>query len=587
MKKRILQTSIILTFILTGLASYGQESVPGSTLSSSIKLEHEKKSFKGDDGKLYWNVELPVYINLSTGVNSSNFRLQKVKNKEMEAFSYPMYFDGHGVHYIRHKDFEHHVPENEVAFAVYVDGRKPISKSNLAQAPKYFSGNTRYYAKGVKMNLSATDEMSGLDKIYYEINGSGFKAYSNELPFDNEGSFATKYYSVDRVGNVEKENIMNFEVDGTPPSSTLEVIGDRYNDILSSRSKIKMEATDAKSGVKSISYSFDDQNEKKYYAKINLTSLSDGYHVLSNSSLDNVENKENIKDFKFYLDKLAPTVSSEVLGDFYQSASGKNYFSEKSSIKLIAEDNKAGVAEILYSINGRKEQVYSEPFLLEGADGGFVIKYRAKDNVNNYSKSAYDKNVSNVYLDKTAPIISHYYATPKVFARDTMFITSNTAVNLKASDYKSGVQKITYTIDNGQQIEYSKAFNLDKDGFHSISYIGLDNVNNEAKKSFILVVDNTGPETFSHFSINKIGTQKLDDQPEPIAIYPKNASLYLAATDHQVGTASIFYKLDNGAEKLYTGPIKVNRTGLRRVDIRAVDKLGNETKAEAVEFVIQ
>ena len=101
------------------------------------------------------------------------------------------------------------------------------------------------------------------------------------------------------------------------------------------------------------------------------------------------------------------------------------------------------------------------------------------------------------------------------------------------------------------------------------------------------MVDNTAPEIFSHLSIDKIGSQKLEKMEKEIPVYPRHAMLFLAATDKQVGTHKIYYSVDNGPEKEYLGPVKTSRAGLWVVKVRSIDKLGNENINEPIEFVIQ
>ena len=142
---------------------------------------------------------------------------------------------------------------------------------------------------------------------------------------------------------------------------------------------------------------------------------------------------------------------------------------------LSATDNKAGVKSIFYSIDGKSQIAFDQPFKLDLTQGTHRIRYRGIDKVENLGSFKTDNNLGALYLDLSAPNISHYYSGPKFETRDTMFITSETNVHLKAQDYQAGVQKIGYKLDDSDN-EYTEAFQVEKGGFHDVNYYATDNV---------------------------------------------------------------------------------------------------------------
>jgi len=79
-----------------------------------------------------------------------------------------------------------------------------------------------------------------------------------------------------------------------------------------------------------------------YGQPIKLSSLAEGEHTLTYFSVDKVNNNEEKKTHTFFLDKSAPRVISEVVGNTF-IANGREYFSGRTKLKLVALDNKAGV----------------------------------------------------------------------------------------------------------------------------------------------------------------------------------------------------------------------------------------------------
>ena len=110
---------------------------------------------------------------------------------------------------------------------------------------------------------------------------------------------------------------------------------------------------------------------------------------------------------------------------------------------------------------------------------------------------------------------------------------------------------------------------------------------NTNSKEIFCFVDNTGPEIFNHMSLQKIGQQKLIEKNIEIPIYASGTNLYLAATDKYVGTKTIYYSLNGSLYKTYGSAIPLNRSGLYKLNIKATDKLGNISKSDVIEFVVQ
>lgn len=583
---RVFIAMVALLISFTWGSSYAQDSGPKASISAPKKPAHKKKTFQDTDDKIYWQVSLPVKVNIGVAGGTESYQLKTVKNESMKQYSQPMFFDGHGIHYIRHFDYEHPIPENEVAWEVFVDGIAPRTKLSLTGAPKAIRNGATYYGKGLSGSLSSSDEMSGLDKTYHSVNGAAYSENTSTTSFAEQNTYDYRYYAVDRVGNDEEEHTESFIVDTSNPKTSHEIAGIRQDMVFSAKVNFDLSSEDELSGVKKVMWNFDDGKNALYKQKLWIGYLEDGEHTLNYYAEDYVENVEDKKTVKFYLDKIAPVVTAKIEGDMYEK-NGKTYVSERTTFSLSATDNKAGVRNIFYSIDGTKQVEYGSPFKLDRAQGTHNIKFRGVDKVENLGPYKTDKNMGALYLDLTAPTISHYYSGPKFHTRDTMFITSDTDVNLKALDYQSGVQKIGYELD-GSDNEYSSSFKVAKDGFHDVNYYALDQVNNKKEDKFFFIVDNDPPEIFTHFSMESIGTADMTEaEGGKVGIYSPHALLYIAATDEAVGTDKIYYRLDEGSEKLYTGPLKNLRKGFRTITIRAVDQLGNESEPTVLSFMIK
>lgn len=552
-------------------------------MNNSISLaqpdQHEPKIFNAADGKIYWNKALPVYVRISPTLDGEGTLLNSENQSD---YVNPLYFDTEGINYLRTRWAVNPetraavAPKVEVFMEIYADGIAPTAKDAFLQAPRYSAGGTQFYGKGLEIDLSSQDAVSGVDQIYYALDGDeAYQSYRQKRAMDREGAFTLKYYAVDKVGNAGEVQTKSFTVDLTPPVSAHDVSGLAETNVLSPGSILSLSVEDRLSGVKQLLYRFDDGEFRVYDGKsLDLSGLDDGDHTLEYYAVDQVANQEATKRFDFYYDKTAPLTASDVLGDRY-AIGGQTYFSGRTKMKLTAVDNKAGVKEILYAIDDGELQVYDQPFYLPNISGNHTIKYYAIDKLSNKPSGfgEFKHDISRYYLDLSGPDLTYDYQGSNFSTRDTVFINNQTQIQLSGVDKESGLQYLSYSLDGQtEEIRYGAPFTLDQPGFHRIEVFGYDNVNNRNVSEFFFVVDKAPPKIIPNFSVEPI------NQKEGLQVYPEYLVLFLAATDQAVGSDKIYYQINEAAEKLYTGPIKGFKKNTNyTIKLRSIDLLGNES----------
>jgi hypothetical protein len=545
--------------------------------------EHSKKNYVDSLNRYYIQKDLPVYFQVSNNANGSNpVSLQAEEKQRMELK--PLYLDGSGKHVIKHTDEK---TKKEYDLPIYADGIAPITTVKFLQAPHFVNATTNFYGKELIINIATKDEMSGINALYQSLDGIDYSIYQAQLNSLLQGKHKLKFYAVDNVGNAETPHERLFTVDLSAPETFHNVVGISSDNVISLSSRIYLTAQDSISGVAKTEYAFDAAPRIPYLIDnvLPLASLTDGNHVLNYYSKDNVNNIETVKELKFYLDRTAPIMASDVLGDRFVVGT-KVYFSGRTKLKLTAIDNKSGIKEVLYSIDGEPFQPYSEPIYLPSKPGNHTVKYYALDNASNQGIAAahnatlasqeYKYNVSTVYVDLTGPSIASAFEGRTFAKGDTVFINSATKIRLSGSDNESGLQKILYSYGSDVQEEiFAAPFTVSGSGYRKLSIFGYDNVNNRNVKTTEFVVDNQGPEVFHHFSVSAV------KGAEGQIYFPSYTSLTVASTDSQTGGEKITYAINGGAELTYTLPL----TGFVKnkkyeVKVSAFDKLGNKTVSE-------
>jgi hypothetical protein len=97
---------------------------------------------------------------------------------------------------------------------VFVNNRKiddetpPVSTARISGLQKGGS-----YSGSATVALSASDDVAGVRLTEYSLDaGVTWKRYEVPVVFDQQGSFAISYRSIDRVENLEQTKSLNFTV---------------------------------------------------------------------------------------------------------------------------------------------------------------------------------------------------------------------------------------------------------------------------------------------------------------------------------------------------------------------------------------
>ncbi len=558
---------------------------------SQDNITNVKKTFKSEDGKLFYNMNSPLYFWISTSP-TDNTKDVLLTSETSPQYSNPMYLDMEGYNTLRTttaadpKTKKAIVTQSQVIFEIYADGLPPVTTSSFLIAEKYKSGTTQYYGKGLEVNLSVIDPYSGTENIYYSLNGASFQKYTKNIEIEIEGEVKLRYLSTDNCGNEEKVHEYSFIVDKTPPVTTKQINGEQNGKVISQTATISLVSTDNLTGVKATYYSIDKGKPILYTKPLSAMLFFGGEHSLTYYAIDNVnnnnisnfgENTNSSFSFDFVVDKDGPTAELNITGDKY---TGKQLFvSQRSKFEVVASDDYSKIEVVKYGINVEATSDYSQPLVLTDKQGFTTLKYYAQDELGNIGK----KYTQAVYVDATEPNSYIEIGEPQFFHRDTLFINTETAIKIFSSDDESGLAKIEYSIDNDAYQPYTNSFKVDKIGYHIINFKATDNVNNvEIPKTSTFFIDNLAPEIFVNFSIEPIREETKDGVKYPV--YPTFSKLYLSATDKSTGEEEIYYSINGGKVTLYTSADLILKSGLLSkeqfytVKVTAKDKLGNQNE---------
>ena len=94
------------------------------------------------------------------------------------------------------------------------------------------------------MVLKSKDKVSGVENVYMSLNGEPYRIYKVIIRFLQAGVYNLKYYSVDRVGNVEDVKEKLFTIDDKEPILNWAFHGNVSGNTISGNSTIELLALD-------------------------------------------------------------------------------------------------------------------------------------------------------------------------------------------------------------------------------------------------------------------------------------------------------------------------------------------------------
>ncbi|HPN96272.1 MAG TPA: alpha/beta hydrolase [Candidatus Moranbacteria bacterium] len=122
--------------------------------------------------------------------------------------------------------------------AINIDKTIPISDIQFSGT----KGENDWFKSDVDINLTATDNLSGIDKILYSLNGSDYAEGIN-FSVSSEGENVIKYYALDKAGNKEEEKEAKVKIDKKLPS--IKIISPKNKNYLNNKiTPIKYEEED-------------------------------------------------------------------------------------------------------------------------------------------------------------------------------------------------------------------------------------------------------------------------------------------------------------------------------------------------------
>ncbi len=249
-------------------------------------------------------------------------------------------------------------------------------------------GEKVYLGPGGGLTLNAQDNLSGVGRTEYSLDGNTFLPYEKPIRLDKRGTYTLRFRSSDKVGNVEETQKQEIVYDDVAPASELKVQGKgkelsikgKTYLAISDGAGLDISAKDESAGLKQTWVSYDGGPWQPYLKTIFF--LKEGPHQLSFLSEDNVGNKEAARVATLYTVSTPPTTKAIPTGKLVNSG-GLLFATSGFRLRLEATDNAVGTERIEYKLGDETDfRPYEKPIDFKNA-GLQSVSYRAVDRIGN------------------------------------------------------------------------------------------------------------------------------------------------------------------------------------------------------------
>ena len=143
------------------------------------------------------DIDLITHDNGGTGIARTQYRIDGGAWTDYIAGT-PIHMNGEGLHQIRFNSTDNlGGAESTVTETLFVDDIAPVTTAAW---------------NGTAVILSATDAGCGLNWTYYRLDSGTFVIYNGSFNVTGDGQHTVRFYSVDRLGNMEDQGSLSFTI---------------------------------------------------------------------------------------------------------------------------------------------------------------------------------------------------------------------------------------------------------------------------------------------------------------------------------------------------------------------------------------
>lgn len=342
---------------------------------------------------------------LASSDNSSGSSVTYFSYDDSEVFVYPGYSvavshlpDGqHTFHFYSVDKVKN--KESKRSFSFYLD-KIPPEHTVAIEGDQFRKGGRMYVSERSKVKITSTDNHSGVASVNYRIDGAAEETYGSPFNIPSKGGVRNiVYYGTDNVKNKNRLRSLasalgesSVYMDNRKPTTGISYGSPKFFDrdtlFINSKTKVYLKSHDYESGVQKTTYSV---NGRSATYTDPFTISGDGNQTILFQATDNVNNVEQEKESKVFVDNTPPVIhhnfSIEPIGTKKKGGQDLKIYPNYTRLYLGATDKHSGTETIKYSMNDAPWYDYSSPYTLDVSE----VRRFAKNKYHKVEVKAADK----------------------------------------------------------------------------------------------------------------------------------------------------------------------------------------------------
>ncbi len=436
--------------------------------------------------------------------------------------------------------------------------------------------NTSFVASQPQISITASDSLSQIERIEYELNTDPNLKYENEFTLDNRsGLHRITYFAFDKVENRSQKYRKSIYLDISPPKTyyktTKSCFWNKDTLIISGNTGIVLKSTDMEAGVKQTFLSINNETEQIYTDTLFFETGQ--IYNFSFYSTDNVNNREEPQNVFIRVEEKTRKIITQT------EQHPKNWI--MGNEQLIGSTN----LPFYIKISASPDEDAKSYLVLTEDNKPLMFN---KHGINELKiKNSFTNQRFKIPIDGISPKTKAVYSGAKKYTvGKTIYYGNNLNLKLSSEDNKktsSGLDAILYSVNGSEFGKYKSDLKIfSREQKYTISYYAIDSVKNQEKNhvdSFI--IDITPPLTVAEFGANNFGN-----------ILSNKSKISLTATDNLSGVANIYYYFDK-EEKARIYRSKISSTdfaklseGTHTLYYYATDNVENKERIQFLPIII-
>ncbi len=181
---------------------------------------HSLSGVMGSYGFGYYTTPVQVTLNASDNLSGIANVYYRIDGSATNNYTGTFTVSTDGIHQLEFwcMDVAGNSSNNISTVFFKIDRTPPVTQASFSTNNL---GNNGWYRGTVQISMSATDNLSGVEKTQYTIDNGTLKIYSAPFNYSTNGIHALNYWSNDKVPNYEQSHFVQLKIDQQAPSVSI------------------------------------------------------------------------------------------------------------------------------------------------------------------------------------------------------------------------------------------------------------------------------------------------------------------------------------------------------------------------------